>query len=82
MELNAEQQRWIKSLKKTIQAMPNGIEMIIGFDSLDILPDGSIKELENKGFDMLSEGARFIEGSSLSKIRFNGKRIRPNSEGI
>ena len=81
-ELTPAQKAWAKKLKRTLDAMPDGIEAILSWGTIDLLPAGFYKsEIYDTDTDMM-QGGRIIEASSLLSISIDPDRIRPNSESI
>lgn len=81
MNLTSKHDKWIASLSKVLGEMPSDIEIIVGSDTIDVLPAGFI-EKELHCADMMNGGARLIENASLRSVPFDARRIRPNSESI
>lgn len=80
--LTAEQRAWAKKLEKHLQAMPAGIEILLGFGHIDVHPAGWFKTaIYDGGVDMMNASA-LIDEASLHHMQVDEQRIRPNSETI
>ncbi|CAE6795766.1 hypothetical protein R70006_05066 [Paraburkholderia domus] len=81
--LNAEQRSWAKRLEKLLNAMPAGIELVVGQSEVAVLEAGFYKrEILGSDIDMMNQGAQLIEQHALHEFAIDGARIRPNSESI
>lgn len=78
--MTREQLAWAKKLQKLLDAMPAGIEMLVGRGHAHIHPEGWYdREIYDPGVDMMRAGD-LIERGAAYMVVYSESRIRPNSE--
>lgn len=81
MTLTPAQKAWATKLKRTLDSMPEGIELILGYSDIAILPAGFYERALSEK-DMMTQGGQIISEGALLSIPIDPYRIRPNSESI
>lgn len=83
--LTAEQKKWCNKLEKLLINMPEGIELILGENSISVMQEGfysggGLDDEYGNAVDMLSKGGTLIFEQSMHEITVD--RFYPNSESI
>lgn len=83
--LTDEQKKWCKKLEKLLISMPEGIELILGEQLINVMQEGfysggGLDDEYGNSVDMLSKGGNLIHEQSMREITVN--RFYPNSESI
>jgi hypothetical protein len=80
--MTRDQLTWARKLQKLLDAMPAGIELLVGSGHAHIHPEGWYnREIWDAGMDMMRAGD-VIDRDAAYMIVFSESRIRPNSETI
>lgn len=81
--LTSEQLAWTKKLEKLLNAMPEGIEIIVGQGSIAVMEAGFYeREISSSDVDMMMHGGTLIANNALREFDTDDSRVRPNSESI
>jgi len=80
--MTRDQLTWARKLQKLLDAMPDGIELLVGRGHAHVHPEGWYdRKIWDAGVDMMRAG-ELIDRDAAYVIVYSESRIRPNSETI